>query len=818
MKRAIPIISLFTLLLISSISYAQTQNPYADFTPVELKNNKDYAKNFNPRDYDAKILYKCMVDIVNTFRMQYKFIEPLLQETRLDSAAQMQAAYQAKKDEKTDQNSAPYRTVGDRLKKYGLSSVGVEVVSKAKAHKGVDEYSYYNLCMELMASILKNVKTAEILLNKRYTYIGFGYQCDPNLNSMYISIVLSNDLVFTDDKPDSKTKDLPYQKGRAGLGKFDTKTCQRCLEDISLEVLTDYIVIRGDEVTLTCNNHRDLRKMIGKEGDALVLDFVKHSSYECNDNIKDNDFTHRGFTSKPITYQKILENNEETDTKSGKLDAVIAKIPDFIDIDEPFDLNIIVIKNKNIPCRILFKKNIQVKNWEYNEKINLIKDVISIKNTGEWTLTEEEGIVEFTIPMPLNKTEFTQDDIALAMKDLNHPQYKIQGVGIISYHSLDHANDNAQLTLQKKKTEALAKVLARKLGVASITKISYQENWDDFKRDVIEHNFHYDLTLGTKEEAITQLKADQGKIAKILEQDFLRKHRYAKIKLQVTYPINGNLEHEFVLYKFNKAIEEKNLAFAMSIQKYILNKVEEKKYSTSILNRMQIPATKEFQPFLTNNLYMQYWLSEKLSPTMAEEAQKIFNLDNSSSAASFNACVAKVSKAEFKTIADINKLQVEVDKLYTMQQIPKDAAASLNLELQFKIITFIKSKPFSQEFETLLTNTYAKIKSIVNPKTLNWRNAYKLSYYFIINQDYKYALSLMDPFISNEDISTDFLLCYISVAATQEEAFLSSLFTKAVSRAAEKAPTQLCTLFNKLPISIFDNKEAQKTICKTCNL
>jgi len=140
------------------------------------------------------------------------------------------------------------------------------------------------------------------------------------------------------------------------------------------------------------------------------------------------------------------------------------------------------------------------------------------------------------------------------------------------------------------------------------------------------------------------------------------------------------------------------------------------------------------------------------------------------------------------------------------------------LELQFKIITFIKFQPSSIEFENLLTSTYAKIKSIANPKILNWRNAYKVAYYFILNNDYPYALSLMDPFISDENISIDFILCYISIAATRESAFLSNLFTKAVNRAAEKAPVELCSLFKKLHISIFDNKEAQKTICKTCNL
>jgi len=816
MKRKITIISLIMLLLTNSILYAQVQNPYLNFAPEELKKNKNYVKNFNPGNYDPKILYNCMIDMVNTARKQYSLTYPLLHDIRLDSAAQMQADHQAIKDERTDIGSAPYKTTANRLKRYGLSSNGTELVAKAKAHKGIEEYSYYDLCMEIITQLLKNIKTAEVLLNKRYTYIGFGCESDKNMKSMYASIILGNDFIFLDDKPDLKHRDLPYQKGRAGLGTFNAKICQRCLEDNSLELLIDYISVKGDEVLLTCNNHRDLRKMIGKEGDAIVLDFVKHSSYECNDNIKDNNFIHRGFLSKPITYQKMLEGNEETDKKSNKMDVVIARVPDIIDINEPFDVNVIILKNKNIPCRTIFKKNVEVKNWDYKEKVNLMKDVTSIKNTGDWVLTKEEGIIEFTIPLPLNKTEFTQGDIELAMKALDYPKYQIQKVEIASYNSLNYTKDQTQLNLQKRRTEAMAKVLAQKLGVAPITNITYPDSWDDFKRDIVEHNFYYDLIFVTKEEAINRLNANQGKLAKELEEEYLQHHRYAKITLHVTYPIDGKLEYEFVLYKFNKAIEAKNMALAMSIQKYIIDKVEQGKYPISLPDGMQIPENREHHAFLINKLYMQYYLSEEMSSKMAEDVQKIFNL-NGNNIAYFNLCVLKVNKAEFKTVTEINKLQTEIDKLYSMQQIPKDIVNNLNIELQFKIITFIKSQPSPLEFEALQTSTYGKIKNITNPKTLNWRNAYKLAYYFIRNYDYRYALSLMDPFISSEDVSIDFIISYISVAATQENAFMSNLFIKAVNRAAEKAPARLCSLFDKLPISIFDNKEVQKTVCKTCN-
>ncbi len=805
------------LLLISSLSNAQTQNPYLDFAPEELKKNKDYVKNFNAGNYDFTILYNCMMDVINSARYKYRFADPLLHDIRLDSTAQMQADYQAVKDEKTDINYMPHKTVGERLKKYELSSNGTELIFKARAHRGTEEYSYYDLCMEVAMTILKNVKTAEVLLAKQYTYVGFGIESDEYMRSMYGSIVLGNDLVFNDDKPGFGVKDLPYQKGKTGLRTFDSKICQKCIDDFTLERVVDHITVKAGDVILEYPNLKELRKMLGRDGDAIMLDFVPHSSYQCEKVVKDNDFVHRGFLSKPITLEKIMAENEEPDAKSNKLKATIAIVPEVIDLEEPFDVNVIVLKEKNIPCKTLYKKQIEIKNWGSNEKVDFMKDDITVESAGDWVLTEEEGVIEFIIPLPLNKMTFTKEDIETAMMGLDYPKYNVQKVSVIAYHSLDHANDPTQRKNQQKRVEAMTKILAQTLNISPITDINYIDNWDDFKRDMVYSSEYYDLMLGTKEEAIAKLKAGQGKIAKEIEAEYLQNHRYAKIVMNVVYPINGELENEFVLYKFNKAIEEKNIALAMSIQKYIMGKVEQEKYPISIPNRMQIPENADHQSFLTNKLYMQYYLSKTMSDKMAEDANKIFDLKPTNNIAYFNRCVVKVTQAVFTTTADITKLQLEIDKLNTMPQIPKDIAANLNLELQFKIITFIKSQPSSTESDNLLTSTYNKIKSVTPHKMSSWRNAYRLAYYFFKNDDYGYALKLMDPFVSDADVSLDFIFAYISIAATQDASFMSSLFTKAVKRAATEAPTRLCGLFDKLPISIFDNKEVQKTVCKTCN-
>ena len=193
-KSALPI---FTMILFSSVLVqAQTENQYSKFDPVSLKENAKYVRNFAPNNYDEKILYQCFTDMVDQARAEFRYLPNLKHNVSLDSTAQYQADFQASKDEKTLDNNAPYKTTYFRLRKYGLAGNGEELVAKAKAYLGEVEYSYYDLCLALVQSILKNVKTADVMLNEKYTYMGFGVNTDAAMKSMYISLILGNDRTF----------------------------------------------------------------------------------------------------------------------------------------------------------------------------------------------------------------------------------------------------------------------------------------------------------------------------------------------------------------------------------------------------------------------------------------------------------------------------------------------------------------------------------------------------------------------------------------------------------------------------------------------
>ena len=813
-------LSIFSIVLFFSILVqAQTENQYSGFDPSSLKENAKYVRNFAPNNYDEKILYQCFTDMVDLARAEYRYVPKFKHNLSLDSTAQYQADYQASKDEKTLENNAPYKTTYYRLRKYGLAGNGEELVTKAKAYMGEAEYSYYDLCLALVQSILKNVKTADVMLNEQYTYMGFGFNTDVAMKSLYISLVLGNDRTFNNYKAGYNEKDVPYTKGQAGLKGYDEKICKKCASEPGLEMLSEWVSVnKNGEIYVNCDNYKELKRLIGKEGDAIAIDIIQEGQYECDNHQVDYDLYHRGTVTKPITFEKMLAANENANLKSGKLIAKIGTLPDNVDDSKNLELAVLVLKEGNRVCRSVIAKHIESKGADYTEKINFVKDEVGIKSTGEWAISPEDGTVSLSFPYDAKKTDYTAAGFKLDKKDPNLPQYKVNSVELISHISPDYYQDASYKAIQEKRAAAIKKDLQRYFPGIDI-QLVYDYCWDEFKEKITQHEEYYDLSFKTLEEAAKELRLYNRYAAKILDTNYLAPLRTMELRQSVTYYADSpSGEEAFALWKFNNAVKDpKKLGFAMSVEDYILKQVENGKFSSSSLEKMEIPFKKEYQTLLNNKLYAQYYKSSKLTPAMAEQMTKIYNLNTTNQLLMYNTTVADVLAATINTTADIAKTQAAIDKLYGVPAIPKDRVNSLNLEYQFKVINYLDTLPATTETTALINSTYAKIKEIRNQKLDSWKNAFKLASYFNKRHDYMYSLSLMNPFLDDPTISEDFIFSYVSLAAHREETYLSGLFTKAVQLAADRNTVRLCGLMDKLPTCVLENEDAKKIICKACN-
>jgi hypothetical protein len=666
--------------------------------------------------------------------------------------------------------------------------------------------------------ILKNAKQSKQLLDKQFTYIGFACEPDALMKTMYASIVLGNDRTFQVYKASPLDKNLPISRGKGGLDYYNESLCRKCLEDNALEVLTDMISIdKEGSVYLECEDSKMLRKLIGREGDGIVLDFILNSQYDCQDMIIDNDKIFRGQVSKPITYNFIMAGNEITE-KNNRVKAIIAKVPVSIDLSDDFFINVLYVKDKNVVCRTMFKKAIEFHNVKSNDKVNFLKDENTISTPGEWVATAEKGSFEVTIPFVLpNKNVYTiaDFDTLIIQAGTTLPPFRIDNIEVISCNSLDQLSNPTHQKNLKTRAESIKKALSVKYPGIPIT-TSIGDSWTQFQSEIVNDEVHYYLALMTKEEVVKKLRENNNEVAKDLEKDYLSKQRFAKLVFHITFLIDGSNEQEFVVHKFKNAIDQNNLPLAMSIQKYIIRQVENQRYKNFSSEKLYVPETKQYVPFLTNNLYLQYYQASSLDEKMAIRSKRAFNLDPKNPVSIYNVVVSDIFGTPITTSAQVLKLQADIDKLYSISAIPQDRINNLNMEFQIKIIDYLLTAPKNSENTTLNVTTYAKIKAIRNPVLDSWEAAYKLANVFIKGGDYDYAIDIMTPFLDNPRISEDFLFAYISLTGHKEEYFMSSLFSKAVKLAELRNPKYLCILLNKLSPCVYDNEQVRKIACDFC--
>jgi hypothetical protein len=359
-KLKFSLILLVTLLFCNNLCFSQSGNLYIDKITGNSDNYKTFQKNFNPLKYDPAILKSCFIAMVDDLRLQLYGCTAFTNLPMLDSVAKMQADYQTEKDKLTDIGEPPLQYTAQRLKQYGFTAQGTEIVAKAKAHQGDSDYSYYDVCIELMKVLLKTSGTPPIL-SPQFTIYGFACGIDRNYRSVYISFVLGNDLtVQVFNSITAKQRDLPISRGNAGLSFYNEAICKKCAEDNSLEQIYDMLYWDEDgDVFLQSNDAKNVKKLLTKAGNAIVLDFIQKEQYNCRVPQVDHNKPFRGMVSKPITMEKILAANDST-PKSNLFHAKIGAIPQQIELTKAIDINILLLSGKKVVCRTLIKKNVDV--------------------------------------------------------------------------------------------------------------------------------------------------------------------------------------------------------------------------------------------------------------------------------------------------------------------------------------------------------------------------------------------------------------------------------------------------------------------------
>jgi hypothetical protein len=788
---------------------AQTSdNNYDDFNTESLRSNRQYVKSFNPIDFDPAIIDGCIIELINLARAKYNFADTLSMSETLENAAKIQSEFMAKKEERTHDNVVKsLQTPGLRSVSFGGSKRVAELITRAKATQGIEDYTYLDISTEIVLSLLKNKKTVNTLLDKRYTYIGVGCNVDPYNKYCYTSVVFGNDLSF--NRADITVKKNVYTRKPYGLKPYDEKKCRKC-EVRNIETFQKYIEIKGDDVYFAHSNIKAVKRIFGKKKDGIAIDFIQHSQIPCEGvNNFNYDLYNRGYMPKWMSFKKMTKKNEIKDKKDKSIRVLLGTVP--AAIDGLYDLNIILIKDKTV-CRTVVKTNLRSPSVSYESQTSMIPDLNGISTTINYIPQPEKTVLEFKVPFERNKFVYEASDIKPFIDALKESHFIIDSINITAHTSLE-GSDKANQELQRKRSESIVAAMGTLQNKIDIPySIKTNDGWELFVKDVASTP-HKDLASRSKEDAKAALR--QSKTQKELE-PILSQHRFAAIRINATYDVSEQYEQAFVTNKFNRTLANNDLPLAFAIQKFMMKQVEEKKYKKSLIETLEIPNTAQMLPFLTNKYYMLSFFGDGLSVSNLEKVIELPKLDGKNTIAEFNAMACSVEDIEITSSSQISTWQSKIDRLYNTpigKNFPKKVDA-VNIALQYKILDYINGS--ENPDEKLMELTYEKIKEIALPTIVNWQQAYEVASTFIEYGDYEFARKTMDPYIHHSEISEDFIFTYLNLYSLDENNYMSKKFETACKLASEKNKSRFCTEIKTYSYLIRENLETKSIICNEC--
>jgi len=800
---------LIVFLFYTNFAFGQTGDNY-------LVGDRVYNANstIDTRFFQPEFLEKLILQNINKVRAERGF-EPYERNTILYQAAKLQSEYMAEIEERTEVNkNKNLASTSLRLQHFGGSGIGLELLEKESFKKRGIYFTYGQLAENIAFGWFNSKRDSKYLYSDDYTLADIALTIDNGKRKVYISFILGTFLSENQGKEiANRTQShitqpalFPWKR----LSKYDDRVCRKTdrLENISL--LQNALVVNdNNEVYLDFDNARVFKKFLRERKDGIALDIITSDQYACGSPNKVNyELVNRGTRLSTIYSNQFWRKNEVTGKYVRSVKVPLGQIPEAL-ASSDYELNLLLIQDNHV-CKSIPSSYLSSCEGQYKQELNVLADTVTINSHFNYKPKADSTQLSFRIPFEKKKYTYKTEDIEPFLKLLNEPDFIIYELNISAYSSIEGVQDENQM-LQKKRAESIIHALRKRQKDSIISQIKTEAAWEQFKEDIrpTQHNVLASMSLNEAQEYIRKYN-----LSKKLE-PILKNHRYAQIDMKVTYDISGEKEQDFVVSKFNKAIEDNNLPLALSIQKYIMVKIMNGNYSMAAVFEQDIPEKSQFAGLLMNKLWLEMKGTNGSIRDYKERIAALHKLDRYNEYIAFNHALCQVKFESLKDERQINDLQNDIDRFY-YKSFTKETIDNLNMRFQFKVINLADSL---DNKEGIVKERLEKIKEIVDIKDESIENSLRLAELFIQNQDYEFALKMLETFVENANAPEELIYTYLSLCSRFEEKMLSRKFARVMRIAQQMNPDRYCSLFdgNHFSLRVFENPQIKNNFCEECS-
>jgi len=795
---------LFAIILCGTQIFAQS-NDYKTPTRVER-----YVLEIKPDALDLMMLRDACLFHINK-ELTKNDTRALIPNETLQKVAQQFANHIAKTDDIREENAPKKMQLQNRLIAAGAGIHQTNEVSvKLALAKGA--VSYNDIAQEFAFQIFRR-KSADVLLNPTYIFAGIGCAFSKDKKKVYITITLGNHNLISTDKKTIKKSGLPISKSSHGMKSYNASACKLCDKYPNISSLHNNLSVVNGEVYFTTNDYRSLKRFIKGDKDGFAVDLVMRKQFPCNgENLLNTQMPHRGHMLKPVFAKDFAKKNIESGKlASTRLSISLGAIPENI---PPHEIHLMVIKDGFV-CKNIFP----VWNKKF-ENITLpvveaFPDTVTRYNTFIYKPQSTIDTIVFRIPFEAGKSTYNREDIQALLDSMRQPSFRPIAITVNGFSSIEgSANKNDQL--RSERVASIMQALKQFSNNSVPVTTQSSDSWKLFFTDVVGTEFQF-LRTKTQPEILEFLQKGDN-LAKM--EPILAKHRFAEVKIVAEYNISTpEKEEEYVVFMFNRALQNYDVDKALAIQKFIMQQVLSKRYSTAAIDNMKIALKPAHTGLEMNRIWLRYAALKK--PTdldFLRDMRKLFQLNLDNVYVKRNLIYARLLLETIDSEYYVTDMQKEIDALL-ISPLPKYAVDPLNLELQIKSLNALNNTFKASNEDEFVAAAFARIKEIIEIDKNNWQAALNQAAIFVGMGEFDYPLEVMSRMIQNPDVSEDFIFTFLAMSTNTHYMHHTQAFVDAMNAASNKNKHRYCELLDsgKLSIFVLQNPAVKKAYCEVCN-
>jgi hypothetical protein len=715
--------------------------------------------------FNQELVQISLVDWINDQRVRKSQLmlreQPILQAAATLSVHQMVAAGSA-----TLEQTGKHKTTKARLVAKGGTGDGVEFVLAIGPRRN-EPISYARLVAMVREKLAHSRKFERVAHLWNGLYMGLQVAAHPEKQKVFLSLVVGPRTAFQQAPGAPGRLGVPITKSSRGLKMFDKRACRSVARYPGLFRLQDALAVKQDEVWLTYRDFRTLKRVLREPTDGLAVEFVQRAQYLCDTgNVLDVTQPHRGVLLKPIRTNKLFKKNTTPERRLNTLTTPVGKLKtkDLPILQQPFEMNLLVIKDKHVCWRITPANSDGIAQ-ELAVPITILPDSNTVRDPRRYRLEPETGVIEYAIPLEQNKARIPAKAVAQILKKMAEPQHTVTRLDAI----IVPPEPSVDSALQEKRMASLLKALGINAGSDIAAK----------------HRVSNEDTSGT-----------------------------IRVRMGVRYDISD--PQTFLLARIDKAVQQNDAATALRMQRYVLQQISVGKFDPEPFLEQKIPMSRIFQPLLINQLYlsMHFEHDDTIFAGLRERIEQIYKLQPENEVMMFNKVMIAGLSNESLDPVWVQTMQKRIDALYG-GQLTDDLVDRLNMEFQFRIIEIADTMPHMQQE---VAGALDRIRTLHNLFAPNWQSALKMARLFLRHGDPDFAERVLSGFVG-QNSGADLNIFYVKLAAIFEKYQYSIAFDIALHMALEQDPGRMCELLGGkgLTFQLLDHPAVKHAFCNICN-